>query len=317
MSSGKWISSLTATTPLEDAARRVLLIRLDVVRDYLPLALQRPEEDPEYVHQLRVGTRRVGSALDIFSPCLPDRVYRAAKKRLRNLRRSAGAARDWDVFLAGLAQWLPQQSARHKPGVTFLIGYAFSQRVAAQVHLEESSADYPFSFERFLTDTIGAVQGPRGPDLRVLLDLARPMLRGLLDELDETAARDLADYDHLHEVRIVGKRLRYAMEIFADCFAPAFREQLYPCVEEMQEILGNANDSHVANGRLQTIRTHAEAMMPSEWRRLRPGIDGLLAFHRERLLQERQRFLEFWERWRQSGCKAAFLSLLKTESQVA
>jgi hypothetical protein len=59
-------------------------------------------------------------------------------------------------------------------------------------------------------------------------------------------------------------------------------------------------------------------MMPSEWRRLRPGIDGLLTFHRERLLQERQRFLDFWERWRQSGCKAAFHSLLKAaESQVA
>ena len=43
-------------------------------------------------------------------------------------------------------------------------------------------------------------------------------------------------------MRILGKRLRYAMEMFADCFGPAFREELYPAVEQMQEILGRANE---------------------------------------------------------------------------
>jgi hypothetical protein len=33
------------------------------------------------------------------------------------------------------------------------------------------------------------------------------------------------------------------MEVFADCFALAFREKLYPMMEQMQEVLGNANDS--------------------------------------------------------------------------
>ena len=46
--------------------------------------------------------------------------------------------------------------------------------------------------------------------------------------------------------RIGAARLRYAMEVFADCFPPPFREVLYPMVEEMQEILGRANDSQVA-----------------------------------------------------------------------
>jgi CHAD domain-containing protein len=59
---------------------------------------------------------------------------------------------------------------------------------------------------------------------------------------------DVPDFGSIyhHRVRILGKRLRYAMEIFADCFPPEFNEQYYPTVEEMQEILGRANDSHVA-----------------------------------------------------------------------
>src|SRR5712692_8244692 len=98
MADGKWISDLKASTPLVDAARRVLTIRLEVVRDYLGLALREADKDPEYVHQLRVGTRRAGAAVEIFSLCLPDRVYTKARKQLRRIRRAAGAARDWDVF---------------------------------------------------------------------------------------------------------------------------------------------------------------------------------------------------------------------------
>jgi len=38
MADGKWINDLTEATPVADAARRVLAVRLEVVRDALPLA---------------------------------------------------------------------------------------------------------------------------------------------------------------------------------------------------------------------------------------------------------------------------------------
>src|SRR5262249_20900183 len=102
MHDGKWIRELTAALPLADAARRVLAIRLATVHRALPLAIQDARRDIEHVHQLRVATRRARAALDIFIDCLPDGAYRAAKKELRKIRRAAGAARDWDVFLAAL-----------------------------------------------------------------------------------------------------------------------------------------------------------------------------------------------------------------------
>ena len=37
MAGGKWIEDLHADTPLADAARHVLTVRLEVVRDYLPI----------------------------------------------------------------------------------------------------------------------------------------------------------------------------------------------------------------------------------------------------------------------------------------
>jgi len=314
----KWIHDLKATTSVAAAARHVLTVRLEVVRDHLPLALHQADEDPEHVHQLRVGTRRARAALDIFECSLPPKVYKAARKRLRNIRRAAGEARDWDVFLASLSQWGRQQPGKRKPGLDSLVGYAVARREAAQQQLEAAGEDYPFAFDRFLAETVAAVHKPHDPDLRTLLDLARPLLTGLLNELEEASGRDLEDYEHLHQVRILGKRLRYAMEVFADCFAPAFREQVYPAVEEMQEMLGNANDSHVACGRLEALSARLQALVPLEWKRYRPGVERLLVYHRTRLPQERQRFRDWWARWCRSGGEAAFFTLLKSpEGQSA
>jgi CHAD domain-containing protein len=312
MADGKWIHDLKAATPLADGARRVLTVRLEVVRDYLPLALNQPDKNPEYVHQLRVGTRRARAALDIFASCLPAKVSKRARKRLRNIRRVAGAARDWDVFLASLIEWGQPQRGKLRPGVDFLLGYAVARREGAQAQLEEAGKEYPFAFDRFLAETVAAVHKPHAPNLRTLLDLARPLLTSLLQELDEAVARNLEDYEHLHRVRIVGKRLRYAMEVFADCFAPEFRDQLYPAVEQMQAILGNANDSSVACGRLETLCARLQGLLPLEWKRLRPGLKELWHSHQARLPQERQRFQDWWDQWQKSGGEAAFAALLRT-----
>src|SRR5262249_17462802 len=144
-----------------------------------------------------------------------------------------------------------------------------------------------------------------------------PTLTRLLAELEEAAGGDLDDYAHLHQVRIAGKRLRYAMEVFAGCFTRPFRDVLYPAVEEMQEILGAANDSHVATGHLEALRDRLQAILPQEWKRLQPGIDGLLRYHRERLPRERERFRAWWQRWRRSGGEAAVLALLKPGKESA
>lgn len=321
MAEGKWIADLKATTPLDDAARRVLTVRLQIVGEYLPRALRDAYEDVEHVHQLRVATRRTGAALRIFKCCLPEKVSRNARRRLRQVRRAAGAARDWDVFLLGLDDWMDKAPPRSwQAGLDFLIGYGAAQRIAAQEHLVKVGQDFPFFFDRLLAETLAGVTCPKQLGLSAdatLLDLARPMLGELLRELHTAASGNLDDYEHLHQVRIVGKRLRYAMEVFADCFAPPFREELYPAVEEMQEILGNANDSHVASGRLSTLRDNLRILRPTDWKRCRAGVEGLLKYHEKRLPQEKQRFLDWWHQWQDSGTEARLAELILSVESVS
>lgn len=297
MAGDKWLSDLTATTPLRKAARRVLKARLDGVRAYLPLAVEQAERDAEHVHQLRVATRRARAALDIFACCLPRKSYKTASKRLRRIRRAAGTARDWDVFLADLAAWKPG-GPRQRPGLDHLLGYAQAQRERAEAELEDL-APVSRDFHRSIGDTISSVRKPRRSGLKKLRDLAQPLIGELLGELNARLAQNENGYNRLHELRILGKRLRYAMEVFVSCYAPAFREQLYPAVETMQEILGQLNDHRVAAEQLEALASQPRAALSAVWKRLQPGFEARLEFHRERLAEIRGSFQTWTGEWRE------------------
>jgi len=298
--------------PVVAAARHVLLARLSPVRDRLSQAVFHADEDSEYVHQLRVATRRGGAALWIFAGCLPGKVYNKTRKKLRKVRRAAGAGRDWDVFLESLTERQRKAPQVQHPGLDLLVGIAHGQRMAAQQVLIQATQFPPIDMDAILNDTVTALKLP--PDLPPtysLRDLAIPLLTEQLRLLDLVVQADLEDYENLHQVRIRGKRLRYAMEIFTSCFEKSFQDKYYPAVEEMQEILGHANDSHVAIGRLEAIRARIQATQPGKWKTYQHGIEALLRHHQRTLPLKRKQFLTWWRNWQHSGAEEALAGLLK------
>jgi CHAD domain-containing protein len=314
MADGKWIGGLTPEMPLEDAARHALDVRFFVVKECLPRAAHEADRDIEHIHQLRVGTRRADAALRIFAACLPGKVYRRARERLRAVRRAAAAARDWDVFLNDLCGRTPPPTRAEQPGIDFLAGYAQGQRAAAQEHLVKVFDEEWPVFDAFVSALIGSVQPPEDAAVaRTLTAHGRTMLADGLKKLAWATEQDLSDYANLHQVRIKGKRLRYAMEVFADCFPGAFRELLYPQVEAMQEALGTVNDSHVAAERLAALRDRMGRVCRGGWPRLRPGVNALLQYHRRRLPRERRHFLQLWRLWRRPETASLWESLLAGE----
>src|SRR5438093_5912812 len=51
-------------------------------------------EDGEAIHDVRVATRRLQAALEVFASCLPERRRRRLEKRARKIRRGLGARRN-------------------------------------------------------------------------------------------------------------------------------------------------------------------------------------------------------------------------------
>ena len=68
--------------------------------------------DSEYLHQMRVGLRRLRSALLAFRDLVPKKASKPIAERLRDLMPPLGAARDWDVFCEGLVRQGMQEPDR-------------------------------------------------------------------------------------------------------------------------------------------------------------------------------------------------------------
>jgi CHAD domain-containing protein len=312
MADGKWIEGLTPEMGVAEAATAVLATRLDVVRHYLPLASEKPYDDPEYIHQLRVGTRRVGAALRVFADCLPGKQRRSLRRRLRAIRRAAGDARDWDVFLIGLSESRSLTAAAGRPALDYLAGYAMGERSAAQAQLAQTAAQAGPKFMEESAALPGLAHAPKAKSAPATFgELATAQFGPLLAVFNSAAAANPRDPSALHRLRIQGKRLRYALEIFAACFPPQFKVVLYAAVEQLQEILGSIQDSSVGIEYLTALRERIRKSLPDEWGRLKKGFDAQLKAMRGRMPAGRRAY----QKWRRNWQK--LVRELKLESAVA
>src|SRR5262249_50254482 len=100
----KWIDGIPADASATAAAESVLRARLRAAVEMIESVTRKTVKDPEYVHQLRVATRRATAALDCFRAWLEPIAFKKLRKRLRRVRRVAGAARDLDIFISYLTQ---------------------------------------------------------------------------------------------------------------------------------------------------------------------------------------------------------------------
>ena len=130
-------TELARRRSVADAARRSLETRLAVVAHTLPLAAHLSEHDIEHVHRLRVATRRAAAALKLYRDWLPQKTRRWFKKRLRQIRRAAGEARDLDVLIQRLQR---ESVPQIEPIVRFL---GAKRRCRAAGHYRTRRRDAP------------------------------------------------------------------------------------------------------------------------------------------------------------------------------
>lgn len=284
-----------ATLELQDlsakkAARQALADKFDTVRKRLSHTLESPS-DAEGIHKLRVAARRATAAVDAFAPCLPRPAFKLARRTLRDLRRAAGAARDWDVFFPAVSGWAASQPAEVWPFTDALLGWAAAKRDSAHAGLL-ALADVPF--DAVAADTLAAVRRPRGGETAA--DIGHARIRALQTELDAACETEpVADAEY-HQIRIVGKRLRYAVELFPGVLPDETAARLDTDMRALQDVLGRFNDGVVGAERLLAFAIHYRQFHPAEWERLQLGADALDAHFTAVRAAERERFRE----WRAS-----------------
>jgi CHAD domain-containing protein len=250
-------------------------------------------EDIEELHDMRVATRRMRAAFDLFQQAFDSKVIRKHLRGLRATGRALGAVRDMDVFIEKAHQYMEELSAEQRSGLEILVEAWQKQRETARdamlVHLSSSEyADFKRKFNIFV-QTPGKGTRLLSPECPVphLARDAAPVL--IYSRFAAVRAYDqllgTATLEQLHALRIEFKKLRYAVEFFREILGKEAKNVI-GVLKNMQDHLGDLNDAQVATQLLSEFLSHMEFShldLPlSERRSPEPVVVYLAAKHAER-----------------------------------
>jgi CHAD domain-containing protein len=283
----KWISDATTETPVGKVALCALQLRLRNVIHFLPLAAHLADEDREYVHAARVGTRRASTALRVFRAFVPKRRRQAMQQTLKAIRSSMGEARDLDVYLKRFGNVT-------EPGAATLVKRLKRKRRAAQTPIIECAI--PLLSEERLREQVGKLlkksknHAKRPVRLQPFGHWAVERLGNECDVLATSLPGCMPSAEELHEFRITTKRFRYAVELLSRGLPESARELLYPQVKLLQTKLGAIQDhvaasDHLAAWKLEATSAAEVAML-----------DRLEQQERDQYRYTSEAFVQWWRR---------------------
>jgi CHAD domain-containing protein len=204
---------------------------------------------PEVIHQLRVGLRRLRSAITSFRKVVTDARLAAIKAELKWLTGELDAARNLDVLLHGDYR----AAVAQKDDAEGVKGLGVRLRGARRMaYVRAAAAVESERFRRLMVDLLIWIEaGPWTVAEPTAKQRERPIRRFAARELarrrDRIAKRGrrLRDLDPAarHKLRIEAKKLRYAADAFEDLFARPKRATTFiEALKVVQDTLGELND---------------------------------------------------------------------------
>lgn len=259
-------------------------------------------EDIEELHDMRVATRRMRAAFEVFGPA-----YKADKlqKHLRGLRqagRALGNVRDLDVFMEKVTHYLESLPEGQRSGLdTLLVGWETQRQAAREqmlAHLDSKGyAEFKESFFAFVT-TPGKAALPVGEHNLPVYEAAPVLVYtrfGLVRAFESRLEQ--ASYEQLHALRIEFKKLRYAIEYFRETLGETTKAVIGD-LKKMQDHLGDLNDAHVAIAILENFLHGLEAQQAMQPLELRQNASGVLSYLSDRHSERHRLLVTFPDAWK-------------------
>jgi CHAD domain-containing protein len=270
----------------------------------------RRNEEREPVHQARVASRRVRAALAMFADCFNTKKAAKWPQRIKKLTRELGAARDKDVqieFVEEFLAALDEKDKKNRPGVERLLLRLRQGREALQVEvvatldkLEKAGTLAEMYGE--MEKTLFSLRSHGTPlSSPFVLQATRAHIGDRKEELMD-CARSLDDPEDIrghHQMRIAAKKLRYTLEISNRVYEGRL-DDFIGAFKRVQSLLGDVHDCDVwvqnideflEQERLATVKYFGSAQ---PFNRLKPG---LLLVCEDRAQHRRQVFGELVKYW--------------------
>lgn len=247
-----------ASLAIKKHLQKVIKHEADVLKD----------RNPEDLHQMRVGMRRLRSAVTGFAPAI-DLPKPAQEQKIGKIARRLGKLRDLDVLKEALEnRYKPALPSEEQKSLETALIQLDKQRCRTFEQVKETlEHDSYQSLKQSLKQWLKQPNYQRiaqMPIEKVLPDLLLPEVsklflhpgwlvgtkvkKGEIDihkDLQPETLQQLTDRGTaLHSLRKETKRLRYQMEVFSNFYSESYEAYLQD-VKTIQEILGQMQDSLV------------------------------------------------------------------------
>jgi CHAD domain-containing protein len=296
MAKAKEIVGLDCRASATSCVLLVLRTRLEEMCQFRAAALD--WSDIEGVHDMRVASRRLRSALRDFKPYLRIKKMRRASQYLKFIADALGAVRDHDVAILALEELKQEAPEETLAGINHLIDERAAAREQARSALTEAISEgaierlrgeFIYSLERAAKDApVGDhATAERGIDADAqglsFQQAGREIIVARWEELQELSPSLYQPFETepLHQMRIAGKRLRYAIELFA----PAWGESLVPFAKEMTKLQSHLGEVHDCDEWIAALGARLDA---------RPIEGGAAEAEADREIEEEKRRALFW-----------------------
>jgi CHAD domain-containing protein len=207
--------------------------------------------DGTAIHDMRVASRRLRMALDIYHPYLPSKPRKNLRKLVRSITRDLGTRRELDVMAIMMRE---HREETHGVWQRFM-DHAINIIDARRDHQAEYCRDAATlaASERFQEAVIAVFDAIETEGICVL-ELAQAGILGALSEARAARKewRRTDDPEALHLVRIALKHLRYACEFHAPLYGEPMAAQINH-IKAAQEILGEWNECRLLEDMVLTL----------------------------------------------------------------
>lgn len=134
--------------------------------------------DIERVHDMRVATRRLRAALELFEPCFPPKELKAGIRQVKALAEALGERRDRDVAISALEDIAAAMTAPDRTGIETLIARLRAEQTDANESVARLvSADRLAALGEQLSDLAASAEAPPSADDQVRIKVGEHDVR--------------------------------------------------------------------------------------------------------------------------------------------
>jgi len=207
-------------------------------------------EDLEYVHEMRVATRRIRAAMKIFKKAMNSKLI-LLQKEIKDWASDLGRVRDLDVLQEFLSDYMAREG-RMDPFILRLSDKLQKKRIQGiETLLKHFTGEKISSMEQkyaFYLESSGPALPATDP---IVLGKVAPAYIGrrLQKTIQQTSNLNHLDSKKLHTLRIQCKGCRYAAEFLEELYSKGLKP-LIRTMTLMQDHLGKVHDADVYREKL-------------------------------------------------------------------